>query len=166
MKYQITCENCEKLFLVDAKPGQTVKCICPGCGGIMQFSLPLSEQQDTKPLHTSQYTHHTRKAQRSNDKSINPIMAGITIGLSLLAVLAVILFAASHYGNRPIEPETSGYINDTVATRPEYKPLPEPVQEEGTDTIVKDAPIQEQETEPEEEPEKVELLEADTMAIE
>ena len=44
MKYQITCANCNKRFLVEGKGGQTIECTCPGCGGKMRVDLPKSKK--------------------------------------------------------------------------------------------------------------------------
>lgn len=47
MKYQITCGNCGKRFLVDAKGGQTIECKCPECDGVMRVQIPKSEKNDS-----------------------------------------------------------------------------------------------------------------------
>jgi len=133
----------------------------------MQFTLPLSSYPDTEIPNVQPHTSQTNHRQRPKRKSVNPIMVGVTIGLSVLVVLAIILFVASHYGNKPVEPETSGYVVDTIATAPDYELVDEPLPE--TDAMQTDSLEQEQKTEPDAdvEPvlEEVEPVEADTTAL-
>lgn len=137
----------------------------------MQFTLPLSSYPDAETPYAQPHTRQTHPQQRPKRKSVNPIMVGVTIGLSVLVVLAVILFVASRYGNKPVEPETSGYVVDTVATAPDYEFVDEPLPE--IDTMQADSLEQKQEQEAEQEPddgvepvpEEVKPVEADTTAL-
>lgn len=167
MRYQVTCDNCGKKFLAEAEPGQTVKCVCPECGGTMQFTLPLTVYPKASSSGASSSCHAGR-SPRSRSRRVNPVMIGITIGLSVLVALAAVLFFSSRFGNRPVKQNFSGYVVDTVATRIDYEHPSEP--EYRPDTIVVDVPEtepepeQEQETEPG--PESEENVEVDTAVVE
>lgn len=91
-------------------------------------------------------------------------MAGLTIGLFVLVVFAVILVAASRHGDGSLDPDTSGYISDTVVTQTDYLPLPDPVViPEVDDTVGINESELEYETEPEVEDETVG---EDSLAVE
>lgn len=147
MKYNVTCDNCGEQFLIEAEPGQTVSCVCPGCGGTMRLTLPLSASSQDDITVTPLCRPAAKESPREKRNSVNPIMLGITLGFSILVVLAVILFTASHFADKPIEPASSGYIVDTVAVQLDYELPPEPELAPEIDTVIVDEPQQETETE-------------------
>lgn len=147
MKYNVTCDNCGEQFLIEAEPGQTVSCVCPGCGGTMRLALPLSASSQDDITVTPLRRPAAKESPGKKRNSVNPIMLGITLGFSILVVLAVILFTASHFADKPIEPASSGYIVDTVAVQPDYELPPEPELAPEIDTVIVDEPQQETETE-------------------
>ncbi len=150
MKYNVTCDNCGEQFLIEAEPGQTVSCVCPGCGGTMRLTLPLSASSQDDITVTPLRRPAAKESPGKKRNSVNPIMLGITLGFSILVVLAIILFTASHFADKPIEPASSGYIVDTVAVQPDYEFYelpPEPELAPEIDTVIVDEPQQETETE-------------------
>ena len=150
MKYNVTCDNCGEQFLIEAEPGQTVSCVCPGCGGTMRLTLPLSASSQDDITVTPLRRPAAKESPGKKRNSVNPIMLGITLGFSILVVLAIILFTASHFADKPIEPASSGYIVDTVAVQPDYEFYelpPEPELAPEIDTVIVDEPQQETEME-------------------
>ena len=147
MKYNVTCDNCGEQFLIEAEPGQTVSCVCPGCGGTMRLTLPLSASSQDDITVTPLRRPAAKESPGKKRNSVNPIMLGITLGFSILVVLAIILFTASHFADKPIEPASSGYIVDTVAVQPDYELPPKPELAPEIDTVIVDEPQQETETE-------------------
>ena len=138
MKYNVTCDNCGEQFLIEAEPGQTVSCVCPGCGGTMRLTLPLSALSQDDITVTPLRRPAAKESPGKSRNSVNPIMLGITLGFSILVVLAIILFTASHFADKPIEPASSGYIVDTVAVQPDYELPPEPELAPEIDTVIVD----------------------------
>lgn len=147
MKYNVTCDNCGEQFLIEVEPGQTVSCVCPGCGGTMRLALPLSASSQDDITVTPLCRPAAKESPKKSRNSVNPIMLGITLGFSILVVLAIILFTASHFADKPIEPASSGYIVDTVAVQQDYELPPEPELAPEIDTVIVDEPQQETETE-------------------
>lgn len=162
MKYNITCDNCGEQFLIEAEPGQTVSCECPGCGGTMRLTLPLPASSHDDVTVTPLRQPTAKGSTKKSHNSVNPIMLGITLGFSTLVVLAIILFTASHFADSPIEPASSGYIVDTVAVQPDYELPPEPDIVPEIDTVIVDKP--QPETEPEQEQkQKIETVVGDSI---
>lgn len=119
----------------------------------MRLALPLSASSQDDITVTPLRRPAAKESPREKRNSVNPIMLGITLGFSILVVLAIILFTASHFADKPIEPASSGYIVDTVAVQPDYELPPEPDLSPEIDTVIVDEP--QQETGPEVEKEMV-----------
>lgn len=113
----------------------------------MRLTLPLSASSQDDITVTPLCRPAAKESPREKRNSVNPIMLGITLGFSILVVLAVILFTASHFADKPIEPASSGYIVDTVAVQLDYELPPEPELAPEIDTVIVDEPQQETETE-------------------
>lgn len=116
----------------------------------MRLTLPLSASSQDDITVTPLRRPAAKESPGKKRNSVNPIMLGITLGFSILVVLAIILFTASHFADKPIEPASSGYIVDTVAVQPDYEFYelpPEPELAPEIDTVIVDEPQQETETE-------------------
>ena len=113
----------------------------------MRLALPLSASSQDDITVTPLCRPAAKESPREKRNSVNPIMLGITLGFSILVVLAIILFTASHFADKPIEPASSGYIVDTGAVQPDYELPPEPELAPEIDTVIVDEPQQETETE-------------------
>lgn len=121
----------------------------------MRLALPLSASSQDDITVTTLCRPAAKESPKKSRNSVKPIMLGITLGFSILVVLAIILFTASHFADKPIEPVSSGYIVDTVAVQPDYELPPEPELAPEIDTVIVDEPQQETETRQEQEAETV-----------
>ena len=121
----------------------------------MRLALPLSASSQDDITVTPLCRPAAKESPKKSRNSVNPIMLGITLGFSILVVLAIILFTASHFADKPIEPASSGYIVDTVAVQPDYELPPEPELAPEIDTVIVDEPQKETETRQEQEAETV-----------
>lgn len=113
----------------------------------MRLALPLSASSQDDITVTTLCRPAAKESPKKSRNSVKPIMLGITLCFSILVVLAIILFTASHFADKPIEPASSGYIVDTVAVQPDYELPPEPELAPEIDTVIVDEPQQETETE-------------------
>lgn len=104
----------------------------------MRLTLPLSALSQDDITVTPLRRPAAKESPGKSRNSVNPIMLGITLGFSILVVLAIILFTASHFADKPIEPASSGYIVDTVAVQPDYELPPEPELAPEIDTVIVD----------------------------
>ena len=52
MQYQVTCQHCHQLYVVDARPGEMVRSRCPYCGEIATVATPLDNRQSNEPAPT------------------------------------------------------------------------------------------------------------------
>lgn len=102
----------------------------------MRLTLPLSASSQDDITVTPLRRPAAKESPGKKRNSVNPIMLGITLGFSILVVLAIILFTASHFADKPIEPASSGYIVDTVAVQPDYELPPEPELAPEIDTVI------------------------------
>lgn len=163
MKYKVTCDNCGREFLVEAEPGQTVRCECPGCGGTMRFVLPRQASETVLSLSDAPRKvprAASVRAPKGNRRLANRLLTLLLVCFSVLVVLAVIFLVTSRYTNRPVEPESSGYLVDTVAIMPndDFELETSTDTEPEIDTVIVDKPPVEAEPEQNVEPEVADSL--------
>ena len=94
MQYQVTCNHCHQLYVVEAKPGATVRSRCPYCQAVSTIATPLTDQQQTSPAPsvTPQSPHRpVSAASRSRSKvSSSSLTRRVFVGFVVVAVLLVV----------------------------------------------------------------------------
>lgn len=151
MRYQITCDNCGTQFIIDAEPGQTIECQCPGCHGVMQVTLPNAAKGEHYQAPQPDAAQPAGPWQAETvDTDTHPNRRWLWVGIAVVVVVMVAIgFAMLNTSSSQPEP-TTPVVADTI-------PYDEPIVEDErpqqqVDTIVElpEEPETEQE-EPQEE---------------
>lgn len=147
MKYQITCANCNKRFLVEGKGGQTIECTCPGCGGKMRVDLPKSkkgdsgDEEDPNEIYQQGYVpgdnENTDYGGDGDDdnggkgKRRRSLALGCAFFIVVAAAAIVAFMALNHTTKKPIEDPYEYVEPDTAST----DTVPEDTEEVQVDTV-------------------------------
>lgn len=100
MQYQVTCNHCHQLYVVEAKPGATVRSRCPYCGTVSTIATPLSDQRQASsaPSQTSQIPRRpvsSASRPRSKDSSSSltrRVVVWFVVAAVILVVVASLLY--------------------------------------------------------------------------
>lgn len=100
MQYQVTCNHCHQLYVVEAKPGATVRSRCPYCGMVSTIATPLTDQQQAPPTPsaTPQSPHRPVSApsrplsQPTSSSLTRRVVVGFVVVAVLLVVVASLLY--------------------------------------------------------------------------
>ena len=160
MRYQITCDNCGKKFLIEAEGGQTVRCKCPQCHSVMQITLPDVDKGEQYNAANDEPTYNGQPLYNHDDqpqkKGSHTIVLTVIITIIVMIVLGLAFFGMRDFGNHPAD-TTAVAPEDTLQEEPQ--PIEETEQTPDTEVIEEvkqpeqEAP-QEQETAPEEQQEE------------
>lgn len=134
MKYQITCDHCGTQFIIDAEPGKTVECQCPGCHGVMQITLPnvaKGERYVAPPKPESAQDNPWQADTVDADNRPNLRWVWIAVAV-VVVVVAVIGFAML----RTSSPQPDDSAVAPVDTIPYEQPVEEEKPQQQIDTIV------------------------------
>ncbi len=160
MRYQITCDNCGKKFLIEAEGGQTVRCKCPQCHSVMQITLPDVDKGEQYNAANDEPTYNGQPLDNHDDqpqkKGSHTVVLTVIITIIVMIVLGLAFFGMRDFGNHPAD-TTAVAPEDTLQEEPQ--PIEETEQTPDTEVIEEvkqpeqEAP-QEQETAPEEQQEE------------
>lgn len=160
MRYQITCDNCGKKFLIEAEGGQTVRCKCPQCHSVMQITLPDVDKGEQYNAANDEPTYNGQPLYNHDDqpqkKGSHTVVLTVIITIIVMIVLGLAFFGMRDFGNHPAD-TTAVAPEDTLQEEPQ--PIEETEQTPDTEVIEEvkqpeqEAP-QEQETAPEEQQEE------------
>lgn len=125
MKFKITCDNCDYVFLTEAESRQTVQCQCPHCGGLMKIKLPdVPEGASAARSEDSECSEDSELSERSS-LGASPseprrrtgcgIVVGIFLGLFILVLLAMVAYSLTrHESTQPVEDPYARIIDDST----------------------------------------------------
>lgn len=165
MRYQITCDNCGTQFLIDAEPGKTIECQCPGCHGMMQITLPNAAKgehyqapQDTDSTPAGAWQAETVEGDG------HPNRRWLWVAIAVLVVAVVAIGVAMFSTGSPQPEEPAPVTADTI---PYEQPIVEEKPQEQVDTIVEqpEEPQEEIEEMPQEETEVEHEAGTDSVAV-
>ena len=107
MRYQITCDNCGKKFLIEAEGGQTVRCKCPQCHSVMQITLPDVDKGEQYNAANDEPTYNGQPLDNHDDqpqkKGSHTIVLTVIITIIVMIVLGLAFFGMRDFGNHPAD---------------------------------------------------------------
>ncbi len=92
MQYQVTCQHCHQLYVVDAQPGETVRSRCPYCGEIATVATPLDNPQNIGPAPSV-----SRKESMKTMTTSSATLTRKVVVMFCVAALFIVLVAATLY---------------------------------------------------------------------
>lgn len=102
MQYQITCNHCHQLYVVDAAPGATLRSRCPYCGQVATVATPCAASPAGQPRSTASSQPQRTASKPAASPALQPSSSALTrwvvrlfcIAALLLIIIATILYVA------------------------------------------------------------------------